>query len=132
MRPLHRKGSHRRLTTSIFFPELNIGQEYFICSVSLEDVRLSCNFPRSMHIVKRDTQVDYVHRIFSSDEGDRTAATLVYLTQFSHLIFDFVIIKNIAQFSNIFSSCIIGAAFAAASGVLMQYRTIMEERSIIG
>lgn len=81
--------------------------------------------------MQRDSHVNDVHGHLRRDKSDGAAAALIYLTQLSHLEYNALIIKQLAQRGDKLRGCVIRASFALGSGIFKESRSIAKKRRIV-
>ena len=97
----------------------------------LVEVGLVDDLPRGVHIEHRYAAVDDVHAIFRQDVGDGAAASNIDLAQFSCLKCGITLLHDGTNAGHVFGIGIVGSAFAAAAGELVEHHTATEIRCVL-
>ena len=83
-----------------------------------------------MHTQNCNSRIQNIHSIFCRMICNSSAATLIYFSKFSHLIFYTGIIHQITHFSNKLRICIRCTRFATTSSILLERNTTTKNAGI--
>ena len=83
-----------------------------------------------MHAQNRHTKIDYIHIHRSNIQCNGTAAAFVYSAQLADLPENISLIHNADNLGHCFGTGIIGAGFAARTGIFGQYRAFVYEAAV--